>query len=162
MNWKTLPKLIQAPFNRTKSKGSLYQGRLHVPVIVSVKSVSRVNAQDQNLINSSDLFATIAVMAEISLPSYQDSYNFNSLLTADRQGQRTFNLSEVLNTNASKSGYTLRNLNYKLIVFDNGEEELYDLIKAPYESENLLNNALSNDQKMALQELELKVTEIRQ
>lgn len=156
------PRVIQAPFNRTKSKGSLYQGGLHVPLIVSGKSVSRVNARDQNLINSSDLFATIAEMAGVTLPSYQDSYSFNSLLTSGGQGQRTFNHSEVLNTNASKSGYTVRNLNYKLIVFDNGEEEFYDLIQDPYENANLLDNELSNDQQLALQTLQLKATEIRQ
>ena len=156
------PRVIQAPFNRTKSKGSLYQGGLHVPLIVSGKSISRINARDQSLINSSDLFATTAEMAGVTLPSYQDSYSFNSLLTSNGQRQRAFNHSKVLNTNASKSGYTVRSLNYKLIVFDDGEEELYDLIQDPYESTNLLDNGLSIDQQMALQELELKAREIRQ
>lgn len=156
------PRVIQAPFNRTKSKGSLYQGGVHVPLILSGKSVQRINARDQNLINSSDLFATIAEMAGVSLTSYEDSYSFNTLLTTEGQGQRTFNYSEILHSNPSKSGYTLRNVNYKLLVFDNGNEEFYDLDQDPYENTNLLDNALSNNQQMALQELQLKATEIRQ
>ena len=156
------PKVIQAPFDRNKSKGSLYQGGLHVPLIISGKSVSRINARDQSLINSSDLFATIAEMAGVTLPSYQDSYSFNSLLSAEEQGQRAFNHSEVLNTNPSKSGYTVRSLNYKLIVFDDGEEEFYDLIQDPYESTNLFDEALTDGQQMALLELQAKAREIRQ
>ncbi|MDA9361473.1 sulfatase-like hydrolase/transferase [Flavobacteriaceae bacterium] len=156
------PKVIQAPFDRNKSKGSLYQGGLHVPLIISGKSVSRINARDQSLINSSDLFATIAEMAGVTLPSYQDSYSFNSLLTSNGQGQRAFNHSEVLNTNPSKSGYTVRSLNYKLIVFDDGEEEFYDLIQDPYESTNLFDEALTDGQQMALLELQAKAREIRQ
>lgn len=156
------PKVIQAPFDRNKSKGSLYQGGVHVPLILSGKSVQRVNARDQNLINSSDLFATIAEMAGVSLPSYEDSYSFNALLTAEGQGQRTFNYSEILHSNPSKSGYTLRNVNYKLLVFDNGNEEFYDLVQDPYENTNLFDEALSDDQQMALLELQAKAREMRQ
>ena len=75
---------------------------------------------------------------------------------------RAFNYSEVLNAIPNISGYTIRNSQYKLIRFDNGKQELYDLIMDPFEQNNLLLATLTADQSAALMELEEEANDIRQ
>lgn len=155
----TSGRVIQAPFSQ--GKGTLYQGGIHVPLIVSGKNVTRINAREQSLINSSDLFATIAEMTGIKVPVYENSYSFNSLLTSNQPGKRNYNYSQILDSNKSKSGYTIRNEQFKLIVFENGNSELYDLNIDPYETTNLMERSFTNTQQTALEELRQKVEELR-
>ena len=51
-------------------------------------------------------------------------------------GPRNFNYSE--NEGNANAGWTVRNARYKLIVFNNGTEELYDLSIDADEQTNLL------------------------
>lgn len=155
----TSGRVIQAPFSQ--GKGTLYQGGIHVPLIVSGKNVTRINAREQSLINSSDLFATIAEMTGIKVPVYENSYSFNSLLTSNQPGKRNYNYSQILDSNKSKSGYTIRNEQFKLIVFENGNSKLYDLNIDPYETTNLMERSFTNTQQTALEELRQKVEELR-
>ena len=62
----------------------------------------------------------------------------------------------------NQSGYTLRNSSYKLIVFDNGNQALYNLQNDPYESNNLMNANLSDDAQVAYQALMEEAVRIRQ
>lgn len=156
------PRVIQAPYESTRSKGSLYQGGIHVPMIISGYQVSRINERDNSLISSTDLFATIAELAGITLPIYEDSYSFKPLLASPNSETRDYNYSEVLNTNLNKSGYTVRDSRYKFIEFDNGRRRFYDLSVDPYEQNNLLNGSLTTDQNSALQNLITQANSIRQ
>lgn len=158
----THPKVIQSPYKMNQGKGTLYQGGINVPMIISGSGVTRMNARDNNLISSTDLFSTIAEIAGVNLPTYEDSYSFNSLLTNPSVGLRKYNYSEVLDTNLDKSGYTIRSYQYKLIVFDSGQQEFYDLSVDPYEDTDLLSGRLTTEQEAGMQELIKKVNEIRQ
>jgi arylsulfatase B len=40
-------------------------------------------------------------------------------------------------------GYAIRNATYKLIKYDNGDEELFNLVQDPYENRNLIGTTLS-------------------
>ncbi|WP_299462971.1 sulfatase-like hydrolase/transferase [uncultured Microscilla sp.] len=155
--------VIQAPYAATQAKGTLYQGGIHVPLIVSGKGVSRAGERESSLISTTDFFATIAEIAGVPLPTYQDSYSFQPLLTSNTTGTRIYNYSEVLTTSsADKSGYAIRNTQYKLIVFDSGQKQLYDLVNDPYEKNDLTEGGvLTTEQSTALAELENKAGEIR-
>lgn len=155
-------KVLQSPYESGQGKGSLFQGGVHVPMIVSGKGVTRTNAEDNNLISSTDLFSTIAELAGAELSTYEDSYSFKSLLTSESKGSRTHNYSEVLGTNDNKSGYTIRNTKFKLMVFNNGRRSFYDLANDPYEKTNLIQANLTEEQQSALDELDSKADEIRQ
>ncbi len=156
------PQVVQAPFTTDQSKGSLYLGGVNVPMIISGKGVTRINERDANLISSTDFFSTIAEIAGVNLPNYEDSYSFNSLLTTAGLGSRDFNYSEVLNSsNANRSGYTISNGDYKLIQLDSGQQRLYDLQNDPYETADLTTGTLNAAQESALQALENKSLEIR-
>lgn len=149
----------QLPYRPKSSKGSLYQGGVHVPMVVSGKGVSRVGEREAALVNSTDLFTTIANIAGLNVESYQDSYNFAHLLTAAGSGQRTYNYTDISNT---ISGYTIRNEQYKLIVNDDGTEEFFDLFNDAYEVNDLLQNTLTTAQQTAKTELETEAAAIRQ
>ena len=136
----TTGQVIQSPYVSNRSKGSLYQGGISVPLVVSGKGVSRKGTRDQNLINSSDLFTTVAQIAGIDVNEYENSKSFFPLLTQETTNNRNYNYSEVLNDVPIKSGYTIRDNTYKLFVLDNGDERFYNLIEDPYEQNNIINN----------------------
>jgi len=157
----TAMEVIQPPYASTKAKGSLYQGGVHVPMIISGTGVNRINERDNNLISSTDLFSTIAEIAGIDLPTYNDSYSFLPLLSDANEGQRDYNYSEVLGNFPNKSGYTIRDIQYKLIILDSGNKKFYDLLNDPYENDDLLTGILTSEQQNAMSQLENKAIEIR-
>ncbi len=157
----TSGEVIQSPYVSNRSKGSIYQGGIAVPLIVSGKGVSRIGVRDTNLINSTDLFTTIAQIAGINVNEYENSKSFYPLLTQATSNNRTFNYSEVLNDSPTKSGYTIRDNTYKLLVLDNGTERFYNLNQDPYETNNLTNN-LTNEEQVAYNNLKSEVNLIRE
>ncbi|MFT6026973.1 MAG: arylsulfatase B [Bacteroidia bacterium] len=155
--------VVQTPYSSNRAKGTLYQGGVHVPLIISGWGVSRKNEHDASLINSTDLFCTIAELAGATLPNYEDSYSFEHLLSQTGPVTRVYNYAEVLSaSNPNKTGFTIRNERYKLIEFDLSTRRFYDLNVDPYEGTNLLNMGLTSDEQAELDALLTKASEIRQ
>ena len=142
----TSEEVIQSPYVSNRSKGSIYQGGIAVPLIVSGKGVSRIGVRDANLINSTDLFTTIAQIAGINVNAYENSKSFYTLLSQAISNNRTYNYSEILNNSPTKSGYTIRDNTYKLLVFDDETERFYNLNQDPYETNNIINNLTYEEQ----------------
>ena len=142
----TSANVIQSPFERKQGRGSLYQGGINVPMIISGAGVSRKNERDNHLVSSVDLFATIAEIAGHSVSNYEDSQSFKDLLTTNATGARLYNYSEVLNELPIKSGYTIRSDRYKLIILENGDQLLFDLQEDPFEKTNLDLSKLTSEQ----------------
>lgn len=149
----------QLPYLPKSSKGSLYQGGVHVPMVISGKDVGRAGEREVALVNSTDLFITIANLAGLNVETYQDSYSFAHLLAASGSGNRNYNYTDITNT---ISGYTIRNEQYKLIVNDDGTEEFFNLSADPYETNDLLQNALTATEQTAKTALETEAASIRQ
>lgn len=144
--------VAQTPFSSNTSKGTLFQGGINVPMVISGKGVSRMGEREGNLINSTDLFATIVELAGETLESYEDSKSFKSLFTAAGPEKRTFTYADTYNDQPSRSGYAIRNEQFKLIQSDDGSQRFFDLLNDPYENNNLVNN-LNANQEAALQSL---------
>lgn len=157
----TAGQVIQNPYLSNRSKGSLYQGGIAVPLIVAGKGVTRIGQRDQNLISSTDLFSTIAQIAGINESEYENSISFYPLFSQTTTNNRMYNYSEVLNTAPAKSGYTIRNDNYKLFVLDNGSERFYNLTSDPFEENNIIYNMSSTDLEF-YNSLKLEATLIRE
>ncbi len=158
----TPAKVIQSPFLSNRSKGSLHQGGIQIPLVVSGAGVSREGERDKRLIHTADLFATIAQVAGIKTADYQDSQSFYASFTDMESSARTYNYSEILDLQKpAKSGYAVRNERYKLIVLDNGSSLFYDLQSDPYENDNRINQNLSAAQQSALESLQAEATRIR-
>tara|TARA_B100001057_G_scaffold492937_1_gene586356 strand:+ start:4383 stop:5726 length:1344 start_codon:yes stop_codon:yes gene_type:complete len=154
--------VIQTPFLSNRSKGSLYQGGINVPLIVSGHGVSRKGQRDNSLVHTTDLFATIAQIAGMDNPQYLDSQSFYTTFSEAAPGPRNYNYSEILDfQKPAKSGYTIRNQRYKLIVLDNGSTRLYNLQEDPYEQNNLMNLNLNTEQQIVLEQLQAQAMVIR-
>ena len=149
--------VAQDPYSRSKSKGSLYQGGINVPMFASGQAVNRQGREDA-LISSTDLFTTIASMTGIEVEEINDSQNFSSLFE-NQSNHRSYQYSEL--DNGSDALWTLSNGAFKLIVNANGDEEMYNLETDPYEENDVLEGTLSPAAQMAKEDLEAELSRIR-
>jgi len=134
--------VAQSPFTRETAKSSLFEGGIRVPMIISGKGVTRKGI-DASLINTTDLFATIADLAGTGTTSYQDSKSFKSLFTEATGFDRDFVYAEIDHTMNpdTKNGAMLRDKQYKYIKTKSGAEYLFDLTKDESEQKNLAQEA---------------------
>ncbi len=150
--------VAQFPFSNTTAKGTLYQGGVNVPMFIAGNGVSRIGTDD-NLIGSTDLFATISQLAGVGIDQIQDSKSFKPLLT-QTESIRSYQYSEK--DNGTTDRWAISNGNYKLIENANGNQEFYDLNNDPYEQDNLLDGTLTTNENTAKSELQLELTKLRQ
>ena len=154
---------IGSPFGRDTSKGSLYQGGIWAPLIVSGAGVSDPGRTVDHLVHSVDLLATSLEL--LGLPSEEwpdniDSRSVVPLLTGLDAGPiRDWAFSEQFGgrAGAAKEGKTIRDLRYKYIRFDDGKEALFDLDVDPYESRELIAAGLSAAESAALESLQQRL-----
>lgn len=152
--------VAQSPYSRRKAKNSLYQGGVNVPLVVSGYGVTRTNDVEEALVHTTDLFATIVSAAGISTSSYENSTSFYDLLSSVNANKRIYTYTEIIS--GGIKGYAIRNENYKLIKFENGDEEFYNLSTDAYENSNLLlSGNLSSDAINAKAALEAEAIRIR-
>ena len=158
------PNEVVQTYNKRRAKGSIYQGGINVPLIVSGKNVSRTNSSEEALINATDLFATILDLAGTGIFEKNDSKSFKNLLSSSNSSQRKFVYSEKHNSKSFGQDYTIRNKTHKYLYFNDGSEALYDLSDNPLEFPNLLspNQLPLNDANSAAKnELVLQLGVIR-
>ena len=149
--------VAQRPYSSSTVKNTLYQGGINVPMFISGNSISR-SGTDNNLITSTDLFATIAEIAGSLTNEIHDSKSFKSLFT-ESTSLREYQYSELFN--GVDDEWTISNGTYKLIGNSVGMEEMYNLVNDPYENSNLLNGTLSIIEQNKKSELENELTDIR-
>tara|TARA_B110000090_G_scaffold104115_1_gene116856 strand:- start:1833 stop:3125 length:1293 start_codon:yes stop_codon:yes gene_type:complete len=135
----TPAKVAQNPYSRLTVKGTLYQGGVNVPMIVSGVDVNRLGEREDALVHTADLFTTIANIAGVSASDIHNSKSFYPLLTSAANDDRSFVYTEKV------AGYAIRNATYKLMKFENGDEEFYNLLIDPYENNNLIGTILSTE-----------------
>ncbi len=123
-------------YELTHGKGSLYEGGIRVPMVVSGKGVSRVNEREAALVNTTDLFATVSQAAGMAVPSDRDSQSFLDLLSSANSSTRAYNYSEYVSS--TTHGWAVRNANFKLMVNADGTKALFNLTDDPRELVNLI------------------------
>ncbi len=134
----TPSKVVQSPYRTRRAKGSIFQGGINVPMFISGAGITRKGEREDALIQSTDLFTTIAQMAGSNISEKHNSKSFYQLLSDTAAPSRTFAYAE--NSTNGNVSYTVRDSKYKLIVDADGTESVYDLISDPYEKNNLLTN----------------------
>ena len=110
-------------YNRTHSKGSLFEGGIRVPMVASGKGVTRQNVRESALVNTSDFYATISHFIGGSVTQLNDSYSFVDLLSQSGTGLRDYNYSEFESSDVT--GWAVRNQDHKLIEYEDGSQALY-------------------------------------
>ena len=138
-----------SPFRSRRAKGTIYEGGIHVPMIVTSPRITQPGTECDALVNSTDLLATVAEIAGAPHGS-PDSESFLPYLTnPSRASIRRFAYAEFF-LPIGLGPYTrferaIRDSRYKLvrrfrrqglgIVIEN---ELYDLQLDPFEFTDLL------------------------
>jgi arylsulfatase A-like enzyme len=150
------PNQVVQSYGKRKAKGSIYQGGINVPLVVWGKDVERTAAVEDALVNSTDLFATIAHLAETGIDAVHDSKSIVPLFSKSNLDHKSYLYSEL--GSKRKTGYTIRNEHFKYLKYDNGTEELFDLENDPYETNNLIQNS---DYQIVKQDLIQAVTNMR-
>lgn len=141
-------RVAQEPFMRGKVKGSLFEGGVHAPMIVWGAGVTRAGAREPGLVNSTDIFATIAQLAGAVAPNNvsgpEDSISFAAALKHENAVDRTFAYVEHFNDGGPRGrqrqqfGWAVRDDSWKYIRQSDGREFLFDLNADPFEANDLL------------------------
>lgn len=141
-------------------KGTLYQGGIHVPMIVSGAGVTRQGEEEEALVHATDIYATVLEIAGATLPdnTIHNSTSFKHLLDNSAGTLRDYNYCDL--EDAVDGGWTIRDSQYKLIEFDDGSQEFYDLLTDSLETDNLI-NTLTAGQITAKTDLEAEAATIR-
>ncbi len=136
-----------------RAKGSIYQPGITVPFIITGPSVKSHGRVSNALVNFQDLFATIVEMAgftnwrsQIPVNKPIDSKSLMPILQNTATSVRPWAFTEVFSpvpAANSKEGKTMRNMDFKLMNFDNGTQEFYNLTIDPTERTNLLTRTLT-------------------
>ena len=137
--------------NLTKAKGTIYQYGVHVPFIISGPSVISPNRSTDALVNTTDIFATVLELfgyntwpSQISVSKPVDSKSILPIIKNTATSIRPWSFCEIFKLiTDSADGKAMRNLDYKLIRFDYGKEEFYNLTLDPLENNNLLTISMS-------------------
>lgn len=161
--------VVSEPYEVGRAKGTVYQGGVHVPLIVTGPGVER-GSTSQALVNSTDLFSTILEMAgidvEATVPTDRtlDSVSFLPyLIDSDAESHREWIYADVFPGNfngVEDADYALRNARYKFLRH-RGNEEFYDLSEDPFELNDLLDGELSNVETSEYQSLRAQVMTLR-
>lgn len=131
-------------------------------MVISGKNVTRVNAIEDALINTTDLFATISELAGNSTSEIHDSKSFKEMLTSSNVTTRDYVYAERGPVGAQD--YTIKNSTHKYMYLNNGTERFYDLSDNPLESPSLLNAnqlPLSAENSAIMDELIAELNSIR-
>jgi arylsulfatase A-like enzyme len=114
---------------------SLDDSLIHVPMIWYAPGRVKTGVVDE-LAESIDFFPTIMELAGIPCPSGVQGKNLSACLSGKCEPVRECTFSEEY-SDAWGALMCARDKRYKLTVFDDGYEELYDLEQDPYEWYNL-------------------------
>ncbi|WP_407556819.1 sulfatase-like hydrolase/transferase [Winogradskyella sp. 4-2091] len=139
------PGQVAQAYGQGKVKGSIYEGGINVPMVISGKNVTRLNVTDNNLINATDLYDTIVELSGNTTTQSNNSESFKAILSSTTSVNRDYLFSEVSYVGGT-ADFATRNLTHKYIRFTDNTEAFFDLIEDPFEDFNLLDQTMTNNE----------------
>jgi len=133
------PNEVRQGYGDKKVKGTIYEGGIHIPMIISGAKVSRKNEKENALINITDLYSTIAKLSGIDVETINNSQSFFKLLNDKNAKTRKYIYAES-SKKSGKIDFAIRDNKYKYISFGNKQEAFYDLSDNLLETKNLINS----------------------
>ena len=127
------------------AKSSIYEGGIRVPLIISGKSVERVNEVETSLVQATDLHATILELTGVQLlGGTENSLSLKPSLSFENQVPKKINYTDYENGNIEF--WATRNDTYKLIEDESGNEEFYNIVIDIKEETNLIGSLTSEQE----------------
>jgi arylsulfatase A-like enzyme len=161
----TPARVSEPPFLPSHAKITLYEGGVNVPLIVSGPVVKTPAREVKALVDSVDIFPTIAELSGINARQVVpkaipiDGISFVPYLKNPLQTPlRRFSYAEM--SGGSRPGVAIRNATYKLIRW-NGSDAFFDLAQDPFEKNNLLLGKLSTVQQTNHDALVLELARLK-
>lgn len=143
-------------------KGSIYQGGVNVPFVVSGLG-TRIGRESEALVHTVDLYATIAELAGVDVSEIYQSKSVKSLLKDASAASKEYIYTEVPGDGNNNGHYAVRNATYKFIYeIDTGRQELYNLIDDKYETTDLMLGQLTQEETENLNKLLAEGNRIRE
>lgn len=149
-------------FDPQRSKGTVYQGGVHVPLMVWSPGIEA--GRIDSLVAATDLFATIAELAgvaveaedSVSLVPYLEGFtgSLRSTIYAERFEPNGLPFAPDLHDRAIRDG------RFKLIRRQQDPDELFDLEIDPCESQDLFPPPAGSAAESAWQQLDAELTEM--
>jgi arylsulfatase B len=159
--------VIDEPFRGSSHKGTVWNGGIMVPFIITGPGVAQ-GETSHALVNSTDLYSTMMEMAGINFEETvpdniaHDSVSLMPYLSnPDRESIRDWIYVDRFNTEEGvKAGeYAIRDQKYKYLN-DEGTEYFFDLEVDPYEYNNLLDGELSNAERSRFASLKAQIEDL--
>ena len=154
---------ILPPFDKQQGKKTVYEGGVHVPLIVKGPVVTAPEIKRDQLVHVVDLFPTIAELAGVHFEHKIDGVSFAPALRNPKTGGRSVVYSDRQKNGSPpypRESRMIRNRDWKLIRLDwnrglpdaREEEEFFAMGPGQlYEGPNLLQGPLAPDAKSAYQ-----------
>ena len=147
---------VTAPFVRGRVKGSVYQGGVNTPFVVTGPGIEGASVS-KALANSVDLYSTILDLAGVGHDPKLDEVTLDAVSLAptfkDPATQvRSYAYADVFGPqqNVIANRRAIRDDRFKLVLdLQNDTAEFYDLSVDPYEKVDLLQNALNDDAQVS-------------
>lgn len=154
------PRQVVQYFESSHAKGSLYEGGIRVPMIISGKGVSRINEEEEGLTQVADLHATIIELTGNQLNGgINNSLSLKPSFACADMIERDFIYMDMESSMGVLS-WAIRTEQYKLIEDENGNQEFYDVV-ADLQEQNDLIGSLTAAQQSILTILEDEAESIR-
>ena len=160
----TPPEGVTAPFVRGRVKGSVYQGGVNTPFVVTGPGIEGASVS-KSLANSVDLYSTILDLAGVGRDPKLDEVTLDAVSLVptfkDPATQvRSYAYADVFGPqqNVIANRRAIRDDRFKLVLdLQNDTAEFYDLSVDPYEKVDLLQNALNDDAQASYDGLTAKL-----
>lgn len=159
-----------APFPAAHAKGSLFEGGVNVPLIVAGARVRVPGSECRALVNSTDIFATVAELAGVDPRPVLEGVTTDSVSIVPylddpaRPSIREIVYAEKFRPNGPgpyvNDASTIRDERYKLIRHEEGEQ-FFDLRADPFEQRDLLDGVMSAAQSLRFHRLRARLEDLR-
>jgi arylsulfatase A-like enzyme len=116
-------------------KGTLWRESTRVPLIVVAPGVTQPGSRSSTAVSLMDLYPTLVDLADLETPSHLEGTSLVPILKdASKRSNRA-----ALST-SSFGNHAVSGNNYRYLKYQDGSEELYDIVNDPHEWTNLAGN----------------------
>jgi len=139
--------VVQSPVTSNRAKASLYEGGAHVPFVIAGPAVVDGGRRVEAVMDVTDVFATVLELAGVPsnalVPAGTEIDSVSLVPYLQNPGQaplRPWAMTQLLawRNQRTNVGKAVRDAHFKLIRFDDGDEEFYELRVDPFEGNELL------------------------